>query len=104
MPLAYLIAACAKQSHRFTLLAKGKPVIRRRVATSKSFENVTPFRPQRGTSWIRIGGQVPCGLEQTVLPMGIQFLAQVHNDVHVLDVARLYQHHTVWAGVQPPVD
>ena len=47
---------------------------------------------------------VPCGLKNKVMPMGIQFLAHVHNDVHVLEVARLYQHHTVWAGVQPPVD
>jgi aspartyl-tRNA(Asn)/glutamyl-tRNA(Gln) amidotransferase subunit A len=47
---------------------------------------------------------VPCGLKNKVLPMGTQFLAQVHNDVNVLDVARLYQHHTAWAGVQPPID
>jgi len=43
-------------------------------------------------------------LKNKVLPMGIQFLAQVHNDVHVLDVARLYQRHTEWASVQPPID
>jgi aspartyl-tRNA(Asn)/glutamyl-tRNA(Gln) amidotransferase subunit A len=47
---------------------------------------------------------VPCGFKNKVLPTGIQFLAQVHNDVFVLDVARLYQHHTSWASVQPPID
>src|SRR5260370_11112220 len=44
---------------------------------------------------------VPCGFKNKTLPMGIQFLAQVHNDVLVLDVARLYQRHTAWASVQP---
>jgi len=47
---------------------------------------------------------VPCGFKNKTLPMGIQFLAQVRNDVLVLDVARLYQRHTAWASVQPPMD
>src|SRR6266853_2520735 len=47
---------------------------------------------------------VPCGLKNNVMPMGIQFLGHVHNDVHVLDVARLYQQHTAWASMQPPMD
>ncbi len=47
---------------------------------------------------------VPCGFKNKTLPIGIQFLAQVRNDVLVLDVARLYQRHTAWASVQPPMD
>ena len=47
---------------------------------------------------------VPCGFKNKVLPMGVQFLAQVRNDVLVLDLARLYQRHTAWASAQPPID
>jgi aspartyl-tRNA(Asn)/glutamyl-tRNA(Gln) amidotransferase subunit A len=47
---------------------------------------------------------VPCGLKNKALPTGIQFLAQVHNDALVLDVARLYQQHSAWASMQPPMD
>jgi len=47
---------------------------------------------------------VPCGFKNKTLPMGIQFLAQVRNDVLVLDLARLYQRHTAWASAQPPMD
>jgi aspartyl-tRNA(Asn)/glutamyl-tRNA(Gln) amidotransferase subunit A len=47
---------------------------------------------------------VPCGLKSKAMPIGIQFLAQVHNDALVLDVARLYQQHSAWASMQPPID
>jgi Asp-tRNA(Asn)/Glu-tRNA(Gln) amidotransferase A subunit family amidase len=47
---------------------------------------------------------VPCGFKIKVPPMGVQFLAQVRNDGLVLQVARLYQQHTAWALVQPPMD
>ncbi len=47
---------------------------------------------------------VPCGFKNKTLPVGMQFLAQVRNDVLVLDLARLYQRHTAWASAQPPMD
>jgi aspartyl-tRNA(Asn)/glutamyl-tRNA(Gln) amidotransferase subunit A len=47
---------------------------------------------------------VPCGFKNKTMPIGIQFLAQVRNDLMVLDVARLYQRHTAWASAQPPMD
>jgi aspartyl-tRNA(Asn)/glutamyl-tRNA(Gln) amidotransferase subunit A len=46
---------------------------------------------------------IPSGLKNKRLPMGVQFLAQAHNDALVLDLARLYQRHTAWASAQPSV-
>ncbi len=46
---------------------------------------------------------VPCGFSAEKLPFGIQFVGRALNDYSVIAAARLFQQHTHWHKVHPPI-
>ena len=46
---------------------------------------------------------VPCGFSREKLPFGIQFVGRAVNDYAVIAAARLFQQHTKWHKMHPPI-
>jgi aspartyl-tRNA(Asn)/glutamyl-tRNA(Gln) amidotransferase subunit A len=46
---------------------------------------------------------VPCGFDQRLLPVGIQFVGRAGQEQNVLSAARLVQLHTTWHQKRPPL-
>jgi aspartyl-tRNA(Asn)/glutamyl-tRNA(Gln) amidotransferase subunit A len=46
---------------------------------------------------------IPCGFTASNLPIGLQFLARARNDRALIDIANLFQLHTQWCLLRPPL-
>jgi aspartyl-tRNA(Asn)/glutamyl-tRNA(Gln) amidotransferase subunit A len=46
---------------------------------------------------------VPCGLSKDKLPFGVQFIGRALDDHAVIAAARLFQSHTEWHKMRPPI-
>jgi aspartyl-tRNA(Asn)/glutamyl-tRNA(Gln) amidotransferase subunit A len=46
---------------------------------------------------------VPCGFDSKKLPIGIQFMARALEENKLVQTARLFQQHTQWHTMRPPV-
>jgi aspartyl-tRNA(Asn)/glutamyl-tRNA(Gln) amidotransferase subunit A len=46
---------------------------------------------------------VPCGLSKDKLPFGVQFIGRALDDRAVIAAARLFQTHTDWHKMRPPI-
>jgi aspartyl-tRNA(Asn)/glutamyl-tRNA(Gln) amidotransferase subunit A len=46
---------------------------------------------------------VPCGLSKDKLPFGVQFIGRALDDQAVIGAARIFQNHTEWHKMRPPI-
>jgi aspartyl-tRNA(Asn)/glutamyl-tRNA(Gln) amidotransferase subunit A len=46
---------------------------------------------------------VPCGLSKEKLPFGVQFIGRALDDHAVIAAARMFQNHTEWHKMRPPI-